>query len=128
MSAQAVVVAVGFDAIAPDPTVSPIRGTDVRFKDDGYYNFADKWCSELERRIDGQRAATAAKSSAEIGRVISKALRQALSLQQVAKSKDTVAAGVVPALNSILSKLQAAGFDLHDIEVVIKAQAMRRAA
>jgi hypothetical protein len=44
MSAQTstsnVAVADGFDAI--DPTSSPIRGVDTRFKDGAYYNFADK--------------------------------------------------------------------------------------
>jgi hypothetical protein len=42
MSAQAVVIADGFDAIAQDPTLSPIRGMDVRFKDGNFFNFADK--------------------------------------------------------------------------------------
>jgi hypothetical protein len=36
------VVTDGFDAIAQDPTASPIRGVDTRFKDGGYYNFANK--------------------------------------------------------------------------------------
>jgi hypothetical protein len=39
---NAVVVTDGFDAIAQDPTASPVRGVDTRFKDGGYYNFADK--------------------------------------------------------------------------------------
>jgi hypothetical protein len=83
------------------------------------------WFPELERRIDGQRAAKSANW--RIDTTISKALRQALSLQQTATNKDA-SAGVAAALNGILNKLRAAGFDLNDVDVVIQASAAKRAA
>jgi hypothetical protein len=39
---NAVTVADGFDAAELDRTESPIRGVDTRFKDGGYFNFADE--------------------------------------------------------------------------------------
>jgi hypothetical protein len=39
---NAVVVVDGFDADAQDPTASPIRGTNVKFKDAAYYAYNDK--------------------------------------------------------------------------------------
>jgi hypothetical protein len=83
------------------------------------------WRDDLERRIDGQRRT---KSSSEINTTISKALRQALSLQKTAKSKDNTSAAVAAALNGILNKLKAAGLDLHDLNVVVQASAAKRAA
>jgi len=80
------------------------------------------WRDDLERRIDGQRGA---KSGSEINTTISKALRQALSLQKTAKNKDNTSASVAAALNGIINKLHATGFDLHDVEVVIRASAVR---
>jgi len=79
-----------------------------------------QWFSELERRIDGQRA-RATNSNTELDAVVSKALRQALSLQQSASNKDNASAGVAAALNAINNKLRAAGFDLNDADVVIRA-------
>jgi hypothetical protein len=83
------------------------------------------WRDDLERRINGQRGA---KSGPEINTTISKALRQALSLQKTAKSKDNTSAAVAAALNGILNKLKAAGLDLHDLNVVVQASAAKRAA
>jgi hypothetical protein len=81
------------------------------------------WRDDLERRINGQRGA---KSGSEINITISKALRQALSLQKTAKSKDNTSAAVAAALNGILNKLKATGLDLNDVDVVIRAQGVRR--
>ena len=39
---NALTVTDGFDLAAQDPTASPIRGTNIKFKDGGYYAFADK--------------------------------------------------------------------------------------
>jgi hypothetical protein len=39
---RAVAVVDGFDAGAQDPTTSPIRGTNVKFKDAAYYAYTDK--------------------------------------------------------------------------------------
>jgi hypothetical protein len=39
---NALTVTDGFDLAAQDQTASPIRGTNIKFKDGGYYAFADK--------------------------------------------------------------------------------------
>jgi hypothetical protein len=83
------------------------------------------WREDLERRIDGQRRA---KSGSQVNTTISKALRQALSLQKTAKGKDNTSAAVAAALNGILNKLNAAGLDLNDLDVVVQASAAKRAA
>ena len=80
------------------------------------------WSAELERRIDGLRAAT----TKNVDQTLSKALRQALSLQKTATDKDNTSASVAAALNAILNKLKATGFDLNDVEVVIRAPAVSR--
>jgi hypothetical protein len=80
------------------------------------------WLPELERRIDEQRAA----ATKNVDQTLSKALRQALSLQKTAHDKDNTSASVAAALNAILNKLKATGFDLNDVEVVIRAPAVSR--
>jgi hypothetical protein len=42
LTKNAVVVVDGFDAIAQDPSASPIRGTNAKFKDAAYYAYTDK--------------------------------------------------------------------------------------
>jgi hypothetical protein len=71
--------------------------------------------SELKRRIAGQQ--TAATSS--LNETIAAGIRQALSLQKIAKPKDTPAMGVASALNAINNKLTAAGFDLNNLTSVV---------
>jgi hypothetical protein len=80
------------------------------------------WRDDLERRVGGQRGS-------EINTTISKALRQALSLQKTAKSRDNTSAAVAAALNGILNKLKAAGLDLNDVELTtVRAARTKRAA
>jgi hypothetical protein len=81
--------------------------------------------AELRRRVGGQRAAT----TSALGETLAAAFRQALSLQQSARSKDAPAIGVAAALNAVNNKLGGAGFDLNNITgVVIDAAATRRQA
>ena len=82
------------------------------------------WLDDLERRIGTHRAAAVKPFDA----TISKALRQALSLQKMAKNKDNTSAAVAAALNGILNKLTTRGLDLNDLEVVVQASAAKRAA
>jgi hypothetical protein len=83
------------------------------------------WFPELERRIDRQRAATAKN----VDQTLSKALRQALSLQKTANDKNSISASVAAALNAILNKLKATGLDLNDVELTtIRAARTKRAA
>jgi len=84
------------------------------------------WFPELKHRIDGQRVRVA-NASSDIDATIGKALRQALSLQKTAKARDNTSASVAAALNGILNKLSAAGADLNDLEVVIRAPIARAA-
>jgi hypothetical protein len=86
------------------------------------------WLPELERRIDGQRTA-ATKNVKNVDDTLSKALRQALSLQKTADNKDNNSAGIAAALNAILNKLKATGLDLNDVELTtIRAVHTKRAA
>jgi hypothetical protein len=74
--------------------------------------------------IDGQRAATAAKFESKndkFDKTLSKALRHALSLQKTGQSK-----AIAAALNGFLSKLNTAGLDLNDVEVVVRASAAKQ--
>jgi hypothetical protein len=83
------------------------------------------WFPELERRIDGQRTA----ATKNVDQTLSKALRQALSLQKIANDKDHTSVSVAAALNAILNKLKATGLDLNDVEVTtIRAVRTKRAA
>ena len=87
------------------------------------------WIPELERRIDGQRAATAATVEGKLVKTLSKALRQALSLQKTTQNKDNTSASVAAALNGFLSKLNTAGLDFNDLDVVVRvASATRKRA
>jgi hypothetical protein len=81
------------------------------------------WLPELERRIDGQRARWA--PNAKVDATLSKALRHALSLQKTAKDKDSTSTSIAAALNGIINKLHATGFDLNDVEVVIWTPAIK---
>ena len=85
---------------------------------------SDDQRTALERRSDDQRAAAA---KPEIDANVLKALRQALSLQQAAKRKDSTAIGVANALNSILNMLRGAGLDLSAVDVVIRKATKRPA-
>jgi hypothetical protein len=87
------------------------------------------WSAELERRIVGLRGAT----TKNVDQTLSKALRQVLSLQKSferagnpERLKDNTSASVAAALNAILNKLKATGFDLNDVEVVTRAQGVGR--
>jgi hypothetical protein len=80
--------------------------------------------AELSRRVAGQRRAT----SSALDETLSKAIRQALSLQKSAKSKDGPAMGVAAALNAINNKLTSVGMDLNDISVAIDPITTRKAA
>jgi hypothetical protein len=80
------------------------------------------WYAALERRIDGQRAATAAN----IDETLSKALRLALSLQKTATDKNNASAGVAAALNAINKKLKAANLDLNDLEITTRVAPSRQ--
>ena len=81
------------------------------------------WRAEIARRVTGQRAGY----DSNLGEVVTKAVRQALSLQLNAP-KDAVAPGVANALNAILNRLRSVGLDLHDVEIVIRAASRKRAA
>jgi hypothetical protein len=80
--------------------------------------------AELGRRVAGQRRA----ANSALSEVIAKGIRQALSLQKVAKPEDGPAVGVAAALNVINTKLKSAGLDLNDVVVVIDAMAAKAAA
>jgi hypothetical protein len=82
------------------------------------------WRSELEHRIDGLR--TASTKTNAFDATISKALRQALSLQKTATQKDNTSASVAAALNGIINKLNAVGLDLNDVGVVVRAASATR--
>jgi hypothetical protein len=77
------------------------------------------WRLELEHRIDGLR--TASTQTNAFDATISKALRQALSLQKTATQKDNTSASVAAALNGIINKLNGVGLDLNDVDVVVRA-------
>jgi hypothetical protein len=71
--------------------------------------------AELRRRVAGQQRA----ATSPLNDTISKAVRQALSLQKASKPKDMPAAGVAAALNAINNKLEAGGFDLNNVTIAV---------
>jgi hypothetical protein len=71
------------------------------------------WRVDLERRVEGQRAAAA--KHAEFDETVSKLLRRALAQQKTAKNKNTVAPEVASALNAINNLLIKHGRDLNEI-------------
>ena len=80
--------------------------------------------AELRRRITGQqRTATSA-----LNETISKAIRQALSLQKAAKVKNAPAPDVAATLNAINNKLEAGGFDLNNVTIAIDPAATQKLA
>jgi hypothetical protein len=80
--------------------------------------------AELRRRVAGQQRAT----TSILGETVTKAFRQALSLQKVSKPKDTPAIGIACALNAINNKLAAADLDLNNIVIVIDPIATQKRA
>jgi Protein of unknown function (DUF3102) len=86
------------------------------------------WRRELEKRVDGQRAAT------QKDETLSKLFRSALSLQKTARNREgtsadreSASASVGAALNGFLNKLTARGLDLDDLIITVRPVAMKRA-
>jgi hypothetical protein len=76
------------------------------------------WFAELKERVERQQA----RATRPLDDVLSKSLRQALSLQKTAKQGNG-AIGVTNALNGILNKLTAAGLDASDLKVTTPPKA-----
>lgn len=71
--------------------------------------------AELRRRVSSPQRAAASP----LNETISKAFRQALSLQKLAKVKGELAPPVAAALNAINAKLHAAGMDLNNVTIAL---------
>jgi hypothetical protein len=82
------------------------------------------WHAEIERRVVGRRKAKASTLSD----AVTKALRQALSLQKAHRDKDEMAPGVAAALNTINNLLVKAGADLNEISGITLDETLTRAA
>jgi hypothetical protein len=83
----------------------------------------ETWRADIARRAEGQRR----QAASPLAETLTRALRQALSLQATAKG-DALGNGVAAALNAFANKLTAHGLDLHDLDVVIHAPVWRRRA
>jgi hypothetical protein len=80
--------------------------------------------AELRRRVAGQQAAMASS----LNETVAKGIRQALSLQKVAKPKDAPAMGVAAALNAVNNKLTSAGLDLNNLTIRLDQAATQKKA
>jgi hypothetical protein len=70
---------------------------------------------EIERRVLNRHHKASAKTNGKFNEQAAAALRQALSMQKIAKDKNTMAMGVVSALNMINNLLAKGGIDLNNV-------------
>ena len=82
------------------------------------------WQAEIERRVEGQRKAR----TSQLSDAVTKALRQALSLQRAHKDKDGPAPGVAAALNTINNLIAKAGADLNEISGITLDERLTKTA
>jgi hypothetical protein len=80
--------------------------------------------AELRRRVAGQRRT----AMSALDEIITKAMRQALSLQKASKVKDSPAPGVAAALNAVNNKLEAGGLDLNNVTIAVDPTTTRKHA